>query len=178
MYVIQLHKDGSLGDARGPIDGSPLSCLSCRIELGKGYLLRSFFQMIDRYAELGDISAFFPDYMEQLKRCPASGCTAAGFDFLEFSKTVEMIGFPGDPRLEIYPSLKGRRKSETLEIASSRLEGLLDLPVRLGRLKHVVFGDKVDVFEFDTVFNLFEFIDGIAWELSFHGTSDACAIRR
>jgi hypothetical protein len=36
----------------------------------------------------------------------------------------------------------------------------------------------MDVFEFETVFTLFEFIDGIAWELSFHGTPDACDLRR
>jgi hypothetical protein len=58
------------------------------------------------------------------------------------------------------------------------LENLLDLPVKLGRLKHVIFGDRVDIFEFDTVYTLFEFIDGIAWELSFHGTPKQCEIRR
>ena len=68
--------------------------------------------------------------------------------------------------------------NEAVEIRSSRLEGLLDVSLRLGKLKHVVFGDKVDVFEFDTVFTLFELIDGIAWELSFHGTPEACEIRR
>ena len=47
---------------------------------------------------------------------------------------------------------------------------------KLGVLKHVIFGDKVDVFEFDTVFNLFEFIGGIIWELSFQGTPKECAL--
>ena len=51
-------------------------------------------------------------------------------------------------------------------------------PVRLGSLRHVVFGDSVDVFEFDTVFTLFEFIDGIAWELSFQNTPITCELRR
>ncbi len=48
----------------------------------------------------------------------------------------------------------------------------------VGYLKHVIFGDKVDVFEFDTFYNFFEFIDGIAWELSFHGAPAKCEIRR
>jgi hypothetical protein len=52
------------------------------------------------------------------------------------------------------------------------------MPLRLGKLKHVVFGDKIDVFEFETVFSLFEFIDGVAWELSFHGAPEACELRR
>ena len=38
--------------------------------------------------------------------------------------------------------------------------------------------DRVDIFEFDTVYTLFELIDGIAWELSFHGTPKQCEIRR
>jgi hypothetical protein len=50
--------------------------------------------------------------------------------------------------------------------------------MKLGRLKHIVFGDKMDMFEFDTVYTLFEFIDGVAWALSFHGTATECQIRR
>mgnify|MGYP001070394922 CR=1 FL=1 len=55
---------------------------------------------------------------------------------------------------------------------------LLDMPLRLGKLRHVIFGDRVDLFEFDTVFNLFELIDGIAWELSFQNLPQTCDIRR
>ena len=74
----------------------------------------------------------------------------------------------------------GDQRAEALseEIRSSQLDGLLDLPLALGSLKHIVFGDKVDAFEFETVFNFFEFIDGIAWELSFHGRPQACELRR
>ena len=57
-------------------------------------------------------------------------------------------------------------------------EQIFDMPVRIGKLKHVVFGDKVDVLEFDTVFNLFEFIEGIVWQLSFHRSPKECALRR
>ena len=98
-------------------------------------------------------------------------------DYLEFSKTVEMIGVP-DKRLEIYSSLIGLHASEASEIKSMQLAHLLDLPLKLGRLKHIVFGDRVDIFEFDTVYTLFEFIDGIAWELSFHVTPEQCELRR
>ena len=52
----------------------------------------------------------------------------------------------------------------------------MDMPLKLGVLKHIVFGDKVDVFEFETVFNLFEFIEGIIWELSFQGTPKECTL--
>jgi hypothetical protein len=88
-----------------------------------------------------------------------------------------MIGFP-EKRLEIYTTFSGVYANEAYEIRSLQLDSLLDLPVKLGRLKHVIFGDPVDIFEFDTVFTLFEFIDGIAWELSFHVIPSQCEIRR
>ena len=108
---------------------------------------------------------------------PDKGCDAGLLDFLEFGKTVEMIGVP-DKRMEIYNSLSGVLASETAEIRSMQLAGLLDVPLKLGRLKHIVFGDRVDIFEFDTVYTLFEFIDGIAWQLSFHATPEHCKLRR
>lgn len=178
MNTIHLQPDGTLADDRHGKVLEALPYLSCRVELTAAFTLRSFFRMITQFPLLEQLSTFFPYYLEQYGQCPENNCIAAGFDCLEFSKTVEMIGFPGQPRLEIYHSLKGVTGAETSELKSSRLEGLLDLRVKLGKLKHVVFGDKVDVFEFDTVYTLFEFIDGIAWELSFHGTPEACEIRR
>ena len=109
---------------------------------------------------------------------PKENCLTESIDKLELRKTVEMIGFPGEPRLEIYNSFQGIRGDESCEIRSLQFDSLLDMPVKLGKLKHMVFGDKVDIFEFDTVFTLFEFIDGIAWELSFHVAPTECALRR
>ena len=154
-----------------------LNILSFRIALEEGYSLRSFFQMLDQYKLLVDLNNFFPTYTEQYRNCPSEGCTAEAPDYLEFSKIVEMIGFP-EKRLEIYNTFSGIHQNEGFQIRSLQLESLLDLPVKLGRLKHVIFGDPVDIFEFDTVFTLFEFIDGIAWELSFHVTPAQCELRR
>jgi hypothetical protein len=178
MNTVQLQKNGIVVDEHKKPISEPLRYLNYRVQLADGYSLRSFFNMIIRYPVLAEINAFFQSYLEQYHACPKKNCNAAGFDYLAFSKTIEMIGFPGEPRLEIYHSLSGVLGNETGELKSSQLDGLLDLPVVLGKLKHVVFGDKVDVFEFDTVFGLFEFIDGIAWELSFHGTPEACGLRR
>jgi hypothetical protein len=178
MNTIQLQNDGTIIDERRRDIAEPLSYLSHRVELAEAFTLRSFFQMVAHYDVLVKINSFFPSYLDQYRSCPTEGCCGAGFDHIVFSKTVEMIGYPGEPRLEIYHSLNGVYGNETSEIKSSRLEGLLDLPLRLGKLKHIVFGDRMDVFEFETVFTLFEFIDGIAWELSFHGTPDACDLRR
>ena len=133
--------------------------------------------MLDQYRLLVDLNTFFPTYTEQYRDCPPEGCAVEAVDFLEFSKTVEMIGFP-EKKLEIYNSFSGVHENGAFEIRSFQLESLLDLPVQLGRLKHVIFGDPVDIFEFDTVFTLFEFIDGIAWQLSFHVTPTQCELRR
>ena len=178
MNTIHLQPDGALVDDRQVSVLEPLPHFSCKVELADEFTLRSFFRMVIRYPLMGQLNTFFPFYLEQYHKCPEKNCNYAGFDYLEFSKTIEMIGFPGEPRLEVYHSLKGMSGGETSELKSSRLEGLLDLAVKLGKLRHVVFGDKVDVFEFDTVYTLFEFIDGVAWELSFHGTPEACELRR
>jgi hypothetical protein len=178
MNTIRLQSDGAIIDDCKPVETDPLRFLSYKVELTEDFTLRSFFRMIMRYPLLVKLNTFFPSYLEQYRACPESNCVSAGFDFLEFRKTVEMIGYPGEPRLELYHSLKGVCGMEIDEIKSSRLERLLDLPLKLGKLKHVVFGDRMEDFEFDTVFTLFEFVDGIAWELSFHGTPDACDLRR
>jgi hypothetical protein len=178
MNAATLHSDGSILAGSLSVKDEVLACLACQIELENGYRLRSFFSMLERYPLLAKTNTFCQDLLEQARNCPADGCEWPGFSALEFSKTVEMIGFPGKPRLEIYNVFRGVQGDETEEIRSLRLESLLDMPIRLGNLRHVIFGDKVDVFEFETVYTLFEFIDGIVWELSFHGSPRECQLRR
>lgn len=178
MNIIRLQADGSLVDARSAPIRDVLPHFSSRVELADDFSLRGYFNIVGQHPVLTELNSFFPAYLEQYHQCPPQNCTGAGFDWLEFGKTIEMIGFPGEPRIDIYHSLVGVSADQTSELKSSRLEGLLDLRLKLGKLKHIILGDKVDIFRFDTVFNLFEFIDGIAWELSFHGTPDACDIRR
>ena len=133
--------------------------------------------MLDQYPILAELNDFFPQYQEQYRACDDADCICDFIESLEFSKTVEMIGVP-EKRLEIYNSLSGISEENRTEIKFLQLASLLDLPLSLGRLRHVVFGDQVDVFEFDTVFTLFEFVDGIAWQLSFHGAPEQCQLGR
>ncbi len=177
MNRVTLKKNGFVDHNETRVESDILRFLSSQIELEDGYTLRGFFQMLDQYRVLIDLDTFFPAYTEQYRKCPPEGCAAGAPEYLKFSKTVEMIGFP-EKRLEIYTSFSGVYENEAYEIRSLQLDSLLDLPVKLGRLKHVIFGDSVDIFEFDTVFTLFEFIDGIAWELSFHVIPTQCEIRR
>lgn len=177
MNAVTLKKDGSINLSGQTLESDALEALSFQITLNEGYTLRSFFQMLDKYKLFVKLNAFFPTYTAQYHACPQEGCDADLLDYLEFSKTIEMIGVP-DKRLEIYNSLLGICGSETSEIRSMQLDRLLDLPLKLGKLKHIVFGDRVDIFEFDTVYTLFEFIDGIAWQLGFHAAPEQCELRR
>lgn len=178
MDILELKKDGQIASKRGTEPSDPLTCLSHQIELASDFTLRSFFLMINRYAVLKKLNAFFPALLASAADCPDAGCTMAGVDRLVLGKTIEMIGFPGDPRLEVYRTFTGMHKGHRVEIKDYQLEHLLDINIRLGKLRHVIFGDKMDVFNFDTVFTFFEFIDGIGWELGFHGTPMECQIRR
>ena len=178
MNIITLQNDGAVINNQKTVESGLLMFLGFKVELGKDYTLRSYFQMIEKYPLLAEVNAFFSESMKKYSACPKGACTCNGFDYLEFVKTVEMIGFPGKPHLDIYHSLRGRHHDEVFEIKDIPLENLLDMTLRLGQLKHILLGDKVDTFEFETDYNLFEFIDGIAWELSFHGTPLHCEIRR
>lgn len=177
MFVLSLKKDGAIHHKEGAVDSDVLKYLSYQIGLEDPYTLRSFFEMVEKYELLGRLNAFLPTCIEQYQNCPGQGCESDIIDHLEFVKTVEMIGVP-EKRLEIYSSIRGIHKSDSVEIRSLPLNSLLDMPLKLGRLKHVVFGDQVDIFEFDTVFTLFEFIDGITWELGFHVIPEQCELRR
>jgi hypothetical protein len=179
MDEITLAKNGFLIRNDGTRESDPLCALGARVVLAEGYTLRSFVQMLSLHPLLTRLSPFAQDLAEGLARWPASGCAPAGIARLELSKTVEIIGHPAPPRLEIYHALRGvGTDGEDLEIKPYPVETLLDLPVILGRLRHVVFGDRMDEFRFQTVCNLFEFQEGIGWQLAFHGAPVECALRR
>jgi hypothetical protein len=177
MNAVTLKKDGAINLNGKTVATDALELLSFQIALEAAYTLRSFFKMLDKFTLFTKLNAFFPSCIEQYHSCLVQGGDAGLLDYLEFGKTVEMIGVP-DRRLEIYTSLFGVHAGETAEIKSMQLASLLDVPLKLGRLKHIVFGDRVDIFEFDTVYTLFEFIDGIAWQLGFHATPEQCELRR
>jgi len=178
MNIVTLMPNGSIVHKSNTVETNPLMFLSFMIELKEEYTLRSYFRMLETYSLLLDLNEFFPTYMDHYNSCPKNICIIDNIDHLEINKTIEMVGIPGNPRLEMYISFIGVQGKETCEIKSYQLEDLLDITVKLGKLKHIVFGDRVDIFEFESVYTLFEFIDGIVWELSFHGAPKHCAIRR
>lgn len=179
MKTIRLEIDGSIYVNSLPAEKPGLlALLGDRILLAKEYCLRSYFKMLEKYPELQALSEFLPDMLERYLGMDGKTDECRAMAQLEFAKAIEMIGFPGKPRLELYNSLRDATEGNRLDIRSFNLSGLLDVPLRLGKLRHIVFGDQVDVLEFETAYTLFEFIDGIAWELGFHTTPGECDIRR
>jgi len=179
MDEVTLAANGFLLRHDGTQEMDPLCVLGARVVLAEGYTLRSFVAMLALNPLLTRLGPFARDLAGGLARWPESGCIPPGIARLELSKTVEIIGHPAPPRLEIYHALRGvGTDGEDIEIKPYPAETLLDLPLTLGPLKHVVFGDRMDEFRFHTVCNLFEFQEGIGWQLAFHGAPVECALRR
>lgn len=178
MNTVLLTNAGDLIHQGRKANHEALALLNHAVSLEDDQVLRSYFRLLENCPLLTQLNRFFPASLQQYQACPASHCRTDDFTHLEFSKSVEMIGYPGAPRLEIFTSLRGVQDGRSLSIQHQPLPCLLDMPLRLGKLRHVIFGDRVDLFEFDTVFNLFELIDGIAWELSFQNLPQTCDIRR
>jgi hypothetical protein len=180
VKTVKLEIDGriSVGD-QSPETIDPIQRLGDRVALAEGYCLRSFFKMAEIYPLLQRLSAFFPGELKRYHEIMVEKTDYLAATAINFCKTAEMIGFPDHPRLEIYTSLRNASQEGAIsEIREIGLPGLLDVPLTLGRLRHIVFGDKVDMLEFETTYTFFEFIDGIAWELSFLTTPTECQIRR
>lgn len=188
MDSVHLAPDGTLHAQDGGIHADPLPCLRLATVLDEGCTLRSFFALLSRYPELQRLGPFLPAAVLEAGKAPAAGCRGEGLSGLSLRKTVDLIGYPGGPRAEIYLSLRALapgaaspcdRDGETEhEIRFIPLDSLLDLPLSLGGLRHVVFGDRTRVLDCATTFTLFEMIEGLAWELGFQGGSRHCNLRR
>jgi hypothetical protein len=176
MYAVMLKEDGEMALNNAPILDSPLRYLGNPVLLSGRFTLRSFFLLFEHYPDLKKISTLFPGKPGAGHSDPDQG-KRADAEFLELVKTVEMIGFPNPPKLDIYTTLTGVFRSGDIDIKMYNAESLMDIPIRIGKLKHIVFGDQMDEMEFETVFTLFEFIDGILWGLSFLTGPPACTLR-
>lgn len=187
MTQIRLTTQGSIARTEQHVAHTDatdiLACLSVRTELETGFCLRSFFGLVQAYPELTRMNPFLHAAVQEAASCSQSGCVTPDFTQLVLAKTVELTGAPGEPQMNVFTTFRGRIPDSPDgccygEIRFHRLSVLLDLPIVLGRLRHVVFGDRTSMLECDTTFTLFEIIEGIAWELGFQGGSQHCSLRR
>lgn len=188
MEAARLTQDGTLTREGRPVSEA-LPLLGAALEFEEGCTLRSFFALLRRYPALQELSEFLPPALAEAEACPASGCRSEEFRCLVLGKTTELIGFPGPVRAETYTWLLGLGLTELSlggapsgpgaesaglmkadkEIRFIPLARLLDAPLKLGGLKHVVLGDVDRKLFCETRFTLFEVVDGLAWELGFRG---------
>ena len=181
METIQIRKDGTILKKNKPVRTHCLDLLGHSVCLAPDFMLASFFQMVRAYPQLKKVSPLFEAFLGII---PETGPVPERSDEIKgltFYKTIEIIGFPGTPAIQIYNSLKGRmpdKLHEPMDLKFFHLESLLGHTLSLGQLQHIVFGDNQDIFSFDTFYTLFELLEGIAWELSFNFNPLECSIRR
>jgi hypothetical protein len=177
MNQIILKQNGIILFKNKVVKESPLHFLSCQVTLSERYTLRSFFMMLESYPILSELNPFSVSFMKQFVSFRETSCKCEGVDRIELGRTIEMKGFPGKPSLDVYNTFYGISNNEPLDIKTLWLQDFLDIELSLGKLRHIIFGDRMDILEFDTIYNLFEFIDGISWGLSFHTLPSKCDIR-
>ena len=178
MESITLMPDGLIYKKDKKMAADILPLLSNTVSLGKKVTLGSFFRMVEKYPDLVRLS----DYLEPLANIAAaageSAYAAEDIQNLVFYKTIAMKGFPGNPRVEIYNSLKGIQDGKKILLKFFSVETLVRHELTLGKLEHVIFGDGQDMFTYDTCYTLFELVEGIAWDLSFCFNPIQCTVRR
>lgn len=194
METVCLAQNGTLSKS-GLDEAGVLHLLPFSLTLDEDCTLRSFFAMLKRYPLLLELSEFLSAALKEAETCPQSGCVTEEIRTLVLGKNMELIGFPGKPRVELYTWLRGLGLQElSLQAAPDEYSGgtgddspmprlmqadkelrfiplshLLDTPFKLGGLQHVVLGDVNRKLFCETRFTLFEVVDGIAWELGFRG---------
>ncbi len=178
MSTIEIKDNGHIFFSNQIITQYIFSFLSHKLILTEAFVLRSFFKMLERYPVFMQLSPFISGYMSQYKASPSNGCIVTGVDQLVLNKRIEMHSISEIPKIEIYCSLVGKKNNERVSIKPFQFQNLLDITLCLGNLKHVIFGDLVDSLEFDTDFSLFEFIEAIVWEFSFHNAPDVCHFKK
>ena len=207
MEKVLLTRNGQLfGQAEEKV-GDPLPVLPFALECEKGCTLRSFFHLLERYPDFLKLSRFLSAAVAETEECPASGCMDDEVSCLVVGKTMELIGFPGKPRAELYLWLRGIGPLKekvvgthapditadadpysisltdltmlaTRETRFIPMQLLLDTPLLLGGLKHVILGDADRNLVCESRITLFELMDGLAWEFGFRGGSQQCSLGR
>ncbi len=132
MNKITLYPSGEIQHNGQEIAADPLRYLNYEVALAEGFTIRSYFNMLAHYSIYTRLNEFFHVIRDSFDQCPDSGCVHDDIHQLEFAKTVEMIGFPNEPRLEIYNALKGINGDKPMEIRPIPMTQLLDIPMTLG----------------------------------------------
>ena len=162
MDAIRLHSDGTLS-SEAPFAG----LLRMRLELDGDVTLRSFFRLLKRNPLARELVPGLGD---------ASGCRYPGLEALRLGKRVELTGFLGTPRVDVYLAVEGVG-DELPELRFFRLRDMLDTPLQTGTARHVLLGETATALDAETSFTVFDLLEGMGWELGFQGGSLTCNLK-
>ncbi len=176
MDTVYLQADGQLWlpDGSSPADG--LHCLRRVLLLQAGCTLRSFFRLLERYPLFQSVVPGLDSAVKEAESLPSTGCSGPLVERLCVVKCVEITGYPGAPRVDVYLRLEGRG-DDPPELRFLRLCDLLDVPLELGNARHVLLGEA-STLVCEASFTLFELIECVGWELGFEGGSVTCNLER
>ncbi len=160
------------------LTGDPFHLLGEAVMLDAGFTLGSWFSLIQWHPELQRLSRFLPGLVSDIAAHAAEEGEHPEVRRLEMVRTVELVGHPPPPRLDIYVSIFGFFDAHETPIKHIPPQQLLGTPLALGQCRHMVLGDRLSHFSVATTFTLFEFIEAVAWQLSFHGAATECTLRR
>ena len=184
MYEFILKKDGKIvtKDKNKLVKTTLLPYLSRYIELEDGYTLRSYFKTIIKYQELQFLDVFFESFIEEFKSCKKSKCVCSNIECIEIKKEVGTSKESYGDELTECCILHGKAidskeaGGDYYAIEMTPLKELLDLPIKIApTLFYSVDNTKHPYKQFNKEYpdhnlTLYEFITGIIFELSFHGT--------
>ena len=166
-----------VGDATNPASPEPvLRLLGNPLKLESGVSLGSFCQLFKRYPSLQEVTPLTAPFVDLFSGFSGPSDPKSPIR-LELSRTIEMQGYPGEPRVHIFLTLKTLFEGEIQSIDLFSPSDLFAMPFGLGRLRHIVFGDLIHSETFATEYSLFEVLDGLMWELSFYWDKSRCGIR-
>ena len=175
MDTVLLQADGQLlSDGGSFADGLP--CLRRVLLLQPGCTLRSFFRLLERYPLFQTLVPGLDSAFREAATLPPAGCAGPFVNGLRVVKCVEITGYPGAPRVDVYLRLEGRGEDPP-ELRFLRLRDLLDVPLELGDARHVLLGEA-SALVCEASFTLFALIECVGWELSFEGGSVTCNLER
>lgn len=156
MDAIRLHSDGTLSSE------APFArLLRMRLELDGDVTLRSFFRLLKRNPLARELVPGLGDALAEAEACPASGCRYPGLEALRLGKRVELTGFPGTPRVDVYLAVEGVG-DELPELRFFRLRDMLDTPLQTGTARHVLLGETATALDAETSFTVFDLLEGMA----------------
>lgn len=155
-----------------------LRLLGRSVDLEGGLTLASIAALFHTYPQFHDLSPFVSSFLNAFSDETPSQPVDPGGLTLELFRTIDMQGYPGTPRVQIFLTLKVHDgvAYHFLDLFSS--DTLRVMPLSLGKLRHTVFGDTLDTELFDTDYTLFDVLDSLMWELSFYTDKSQCGLRR